>query len=138
MDMHTIETALRDHKHIALDFDGCLLNGSHSRLLIEYMAAHPEKQFSIITNRPGRYEKETADEAYGQLLLRGMPHDFKLTHIILSPDADLCGDIIDIYFKGKAASLYGATILVDDDASHRDSCDAHGVYFLHLPCDEGK
>jgi len=129
-----IEAILDAHTHIALDFDDCLLDGPHSRLLTDYMAAHPGKQFSIITNRPGRCEKETVAVAYGLLLRRNISHDFRFAHIILSPDADLCGDTVDPHFKGRAAALIGATILGDDDPDHREGCIEHGVAFLHLPC----
>jgi len=127
---------LDEHTHIALDFDDCLLDGSYSRLLTDYIITHSDKHFSIITNRPGRCKRETTSVAYGLLLRRNISHDFKYAHIILSPDSDLCGDSVDPLFKGKAAAAIGATLLVDDDASHRDGCIAHDVAFLHLPYDE--
>jgi len=130
-----IEAILDAHTHIALDFDDCLLDGPHSRLLTDYMAAHPDKQFSIITNRPGRCEKETITVAHGLLLRRNISHDFRFSHIVLSPDSDLCGDTVDPHFKGKAAASIGATILVDDDPDHREGCVEHGVCFLYLHCD---
>jgi len=89
MDKQTLESALDDHQHIALDFDDCLLDGPYSRLLTDYVAAHPEKKFSIITNRPGRCERDTVAVACGLMLRRGLPHSFLFTRIILSPDADL-------------------------------------------------
>jgi len=136
MDMQEIESALRDHMHIALDLDDCLLDGPHSRLLTDYMAAHPDKQFSIITNRPGRFALETKSVAYGLLLRRGIGHDFRYAHVILSPDDDLCGDTVDVHFKGKSAALIGATVLVDDDRLHLAGAQRYGVEFLHLPCAE--
>jgi len=132
-----ISTHLDSHQHIALDFDGCLLDGPYSRLLTDYMASRGDKDFSIITNRPGRCKRDTEAVAYGLLLRRNISHDFKFTHIVLSPDADLCGDSINPHFKGKSAAAIGATILVDDDVSHRKGCDIHGVQFLHLPAGSG-
>jgi len=131
-----IEAILDAHAHIALDFDDCLLDGPHSRLLTDYMASHPGKQFSIITNRPGRCEKETIAVACGLLLRRNISHDFRFSHIVLSPDSYLCGDTVDPHFKGRAAASIGATILVDDDPDHREGCLAHDVVFLHLPKEE--
>jgi len=128
-----IEAILDAHAHIALDFDDCLLDGPHSRLLTGYMAAHSDKQFSIITNRPGRCKKETVAVANGLLLRRNISYDFSFAHIVLSPDDDLCGDMVDPHFKGKAAAGIGATILVDDDPAHREGCIANGVQFIHLP-----
>jgi len=130
-----IEQTLSKHRHIALDFDDCLLDGPHSRLLTDYMAAHLEKKFSIITNRPARCKRDTIAVANGLMLRREMPHHFQFAHIILSPDEDLCGDTVDRHFKGKAAVAIGATILVDDDIEHRDGCIANAIEFLHLPCE---
>jgi len=136
VDAEYLERKFAKHQHIALDFDDCLLDGPHSRLLTDYMAAHPDKMFSIITNRPGRFARETKVVAYGLLLRRGMNHDFRYAHIVLSPDDDLCGDTVDIHFKGKAAARIGATVLVDDDTMHEDGVVLHGIEFLHLPCAE--
>jgi len=133
MNVQKLSSALHQHQHIALDFDDCLLDGPHSRLLTDYISSHPEKMFSIITNRPGRCEKDTVAVANGLMLRRGFSHSFSFAHIILSSDADLCGDEVDIHFKGKDAARIGATILVDDNLSHRDGCIEYAVQFFHLP-----
>jgi len=133
-----IEQTLSKHRHIALDFDDCLLDGPHSRLLTDYMAAYSEKKFSIITNRPARCKRDTIAVANGLMLRREMPHHFQFSHIILSPDEDLCGDTVDRHFKGKAAVAIGATILIDDDIEHRDGCISNAIEFLHLPCEPSK
>jgi len=99
MNVQKLSAALHQHQHI--DFDDCLLDGSYSRLLTDYISAHPEKMFSIITNRPGRCEKDTVAVANGLMLRRDLPHSFSFVHIILSPDNDLCGDTVDPQFKGK-------------------------------------
>jgi len=136
IDAAYFERELSSHQHIALDFDDCLFDGPYSRLLTDYMAAHPEKLFSIITNRPGSREQQTIAEAVGLLLRRGISHDFKYAHIIVSPDSALCGDTVDIHFKGKAAARIGASILLDDDAIHQEGVLLHQIEFLHLPCAE--
>jgi len=136
MNAQKLASALYQHQHIALDFDDCLLDGPYSRLLTDYISAHPEKMFSIITNRPSRCERDTVAVANGLILLRDIPQGFQFTHIVLSPDADLCGDTVDAHFKGKAAASIGASILVDDDIGHAAGCDVYGIIFLHLACDE--
>jgi len=136
MNAHKLSDALHQHQHIALDFDDCLLDGPYSRLLTDYISAHPEKTFSIITNRPGRCDKDTVAVANGLMLRRDLPHSFSFAHIILSSDADLCGDEVDTHFKGKAAARIGASILVDDDSVHQSGVEFHGIEFLHLACEE--
>jgi len=132
MNAQKLSSALHQHQHIALDFDDCLLDGPYSRLLTDYISAHPEKRFSIITNRPARCERDTVTVANGLMLRRDLPHSFKFAHIILSSDIDLCGDEVDIHFKGKAAASISATVLVDDDLSHQVGCVEYGVQFFHL------
>ena len=130
--MPVFET-LENHDHIAFDLDECLLGGDRMATLRHFIAKYAEeKTFSIITCRPAQYEEESIKEIDACLRMVELDHTV-FTHIIHSPDKDICGYDVNPHFKGDAAKKIGATILVDDDIEHQAGCDLNDIAFFHVP-----
>jgi hypothetical protein len=127
---------LANHRKIALDLDGTLIDGASSPALATFVKANPTKSFSIVTFRTPQQSSTIPAELqsnglsadmFGNII--SMPQrlvfDFdedqqfrrnaalpSIEHV--TPDALLPGEFKFMNWKGFIANKLGATVLVDD------------------------
>jgi FMN phosphatase YigB (HAD superfamily) len=127
---------LANHRKIAFDLDGTLIDGAASPALATFIKSHPTKSFSIVTFRTPQQSSTIPAELQNHGLsadlfrnIISMPQrlvfDFdedqqfrrnaampSFDHV--TPDALLPGEYKFMNWKGFIANKLGATVLVDD------------------------
>jgi hypothetical protein len=131
---------LDEHRVIAWDMDGTLIEGPNSAFFREYIATRRDKEHHVVTFRtPQRWVDEVYDELAGFGIRRdwlagvhGVPvdlyHAYAQQHSFHQPDKVNAF----VRWKGLKAKEIGATVLIDD--MHDlvvHGCNDHGVCFLH-------
>lgn len=127
---------LDGHDVIAWDMDGTLIDGSHSAVFRDYIAARTDKIHHVVTFRtPRRWVEEVYEELEGYGVSRdrlagvhGVP--LRLYEAYVRKDPVLTGEFVR--WKGLKARKIGASVLIDDMSELVvPGCVEHGIRFLH-------
>jgi phosphoglycolate phosphatase-like HAD superfamily hydrolase len=131
---------LDQHDVIAWDLDGTLVNGENSRLLCEYILAHPEKTHHFITFRtPHDWAQDIFRELQPVGITRFMIASVQSVpeHLYFAYASETAEDanmahVSEFYaWKGMRAAELGCTALVDDmRALVIRGCLLHGVTYV--------